>query len=170
MTDPVSYFLLILKASVLAWGGGGNLPSIHQDFTDRGWANDQQFGSALAIGQLAPGPVGLWVVALGYMTAGLTGAGLASAAIVLPPLLVLPLARVHRRYATTPAMRGFIRGIALGVSGTLPVILVRIMSGYGFDVGGALIVAGSVGLVASRKVPLAAVLALAAVAGVLLYR
>lgn len=170
MIDPVAYFLLLLKATVLSFGGTGNLPSIHQDLTSRGWAGDQQFGSALAIGQLAPGPVGLWVVALGYMTFGLPGAALASGAIVLPPLLVLPLARLHRRYATAPAMRGFIRGIALAATGTLPVILFRIIAGYGLDLGGALIVLGTIVLVADRRVPLPAVLALAALAGVLLYR
>ena len=67
-------------------------------------------------------------------------------------------------------MRGFIRGIALAVTGILPVILFKILAGYGFDVGGALVVAGSVALVATRKVPLPLVLALAAIAGVVLYR
>lgn len=170
MIDPLAYFLLLLKATVLSFGGTANLPSIHQDLTTRGWANDQQFGSALAIGQLAPGPVGLWVVALGYAIAGLPGAGLSAGAIVLPPLLVLPLAGLHRRHAGTPAMRGFIRGIALATIGTLPVILAKIISGYGFDLGGAGIVAGSVVLVASRRVPLPVVLLLSALAGVLLYR
>ena len=170
MIDPLGYFLLLLKATLLSFGGTANLPSIHQDLTSRGWATDQQFGSAIAIGQLAPGPVGLWVVALGYMIGGLPGAGLAAGAIALPPLLVLPLARLHSHHANAPAMRGFIRGIALAVTGILPVILFKILAGYGFDVGGALVVAGSVALVATRKVPLPLVLALAAIAGVVLYR
>lgn len=170
MSDPVSYFLLILKATVLSFSGLGNLPSVHQDFVSRGWATDQQFGTAIAIGQLAPGPVGLWIVALGYLTAGLGGAALAASAIALPPLLVLPAARLHGRYAETAAMRGFMRGIALGVAGTLPVILIRIIAGYGVDLGGVAIVLGAAALVASRRVRLPFVLTLAVLAGLVLYR
>jgi len=170
MIDPFTFFLLVLKDTLLSFGGTANLPGIHEDLTSRGWAGDQQFGTALAIGQLAPGPVGLWVVALGYMVAGLPGAACGAGAIVLPPLLVLPLAGLHSRFANAHAMRGFIRGIALAATGTLPVILGKIMAGYGFDLGGLAVVVASVALVASRKVPLPLVLAGAAVAGVLLYR
>jgi len=65
MIEPLLYFWLILKASLFSTGGNGNLPSIHADMLARGWATERHFAEALAIGQIRPGPNGLWVVCLG---------------------------------------------------------------------------------------------------------
>lgn len=84
MIEPFTYFWILLKASLFSTGGTGNLPSIHADLLLRGWATDRQFAEALAIGQISPGPSGLWVICLGYLTDGLRGALLATLAISLP--------------------------------------------------------------------------------------
>src|ERR1700724_1167133 len=97
MINPLIYFLLFLKASLFSTGGFSNLPSLHQDLIANGWAVDAQFGTSIAIGQISPGPNGLWVISLGYLTYGYLGAVLALVAITLPPLLVLPVAAVYNR-------------------------------------------------------------------------
>jgi len=89
MIEPLTYFWLLLKASLFSTGGTGNLPSLHADLLARGWANEQQFAESLAIGQISPGPSGLWVISLGYLVDGLRGAVLTLIAISLPPLVVL---------------------------------------------------------------------------------
>jgi chromate transporter len=76
--DPLLYFLLFLKASLFSTGGFSNLPSLHQDLVSADWATDTDFGEAIAIGQISPGPNGLWTVSLGYITYGIPGAALAS--------------------------------------------------------------------------------------------
>jgi len=73
--DPLLYFLLFLKASLFSTGGFSNLPSLHQDLIGAKWATDADFGEAIAIGQISPGPNGLWTVSLGYITYGPPGAG-----------------------------------------------------------------------------------------------
>jgi chromate transporter len=170
MIDPVAYFLLSLKASLFSTGGQGNLPSLHQDLVVRGWASDQQFAQALAIGQLSPGPSGLWPIALGYLVAGVTGASLASIALVLPPLLVLPMARLHRRFAGSAAVQGFLRGLALAVAASVPVIILRVVGSYGYDLAAVLIAVGSFVLILSGRLAPVAVLGFAALVGAVVYR
>ena len=68
MINPFIYFLLFLKASLFSTGGFSNLPSLHQDLIANGWAKEVDFGESIAIGQISPGPNGLWVISLGYLT------------------------------------------------------------------------------------------------------
>jgi chromate transporter len=169
--DGVTFFWLVLRASLLSSGGLGNLPLLHQDMLSRGWAGDRDFASALAIGQVAPGPNGLWVVALGYLVYGLPGATLSAVAVTLPPLLVVPVGHLHMRYAEVPAVRGFVRGLTLALAGSVPLVFLRVAySSYGLDWLGAGIIVLTVALIASRRVPIIAVLTLGAAIGVAGYR
>lgn len=170
MIEPLSYFLLILKASLLSSGGLANLPSIHQDFVGRHWAGEGQFAESLLIGQLAPGPTGLWVVALGYLTYGFAGAALAALAITLPPLLALPLDRVYKRLADQPVVQGLVAGLILAAAGSVMAVVVGVLHTYGFDVATAVILLVSVVLVGTRRMSRGALILLSALAGLALYR
>jgi chromate transporter len=161
---------VVLKASLLSSGGLGSLPSIHEDLVSRGWANESQFAGALALGQLAPGPSGLWPVALGYFVSGIAGALIATAAIALPPLLVVPADRLHRQYSEKAAVRGFVRGLTLVVAGAVPLIYFRLVTSVCLDLFAVLIFAGAFALIMLRRLPPIVVLALGALAGVVLYR
>jgi chromate transporter len=169
MIDPLTYFWILLKASLFSTGGSGNLPSIHADLLARGWATDRQFAEALAIGQISPGPSGLWVICLGYLTYGVTGALLATLAISLPPMLVLALDELHRRVGDHPAMQGFVRGLGLAVSGIFLVVVVGLLQETGIEVRSVLIMLVSIGLAWWGILPVPLLLVLAGVAGVLVY-
>ena len=169
MIDPFIYFWIILKASLFSTGGAGNLPSIHADLLARGWATDRHFAEALAIGQISPGPNGLWVVCLGYLTDGLRGALVATLAISLPPMLILAVAALHRRVGDHPAMQGFVRGLGLAASGIFLVVLIRLLQENGFDLRSVLIVLVAIGLAMTQRVPVPLLLGLAGLAGALLY-
>ena len=109
MTDPLALFWIMFRAALLSTSGTGNLPILHQDLLARGWATERQFAEALAIGQISPGPTGLWVISLGYLVDGLRGAALTLLAIVLPPLLVLLLVHgIYARWGGHPATQGFV--------------------------------------------------------------
>jgi chromate transporter len=169
MIDPFSYFWIFLKASLLSTGGTGNLPSIHADLLARGWASDRQFAEALAIGQISPGPSGLWVISLGYLTYGVPGALLAAFAISLPPMLVLAVEALHRRVGDHPAMQGFVRGLGLAVSGIFLVVVMRLLHNNGIDIRSVLILLVSIALAWSGRLPVPLLLLLAGVAGALIY-
>ena len=169
MIDPLTYFWLLLKGSLFSTGGSGNLPSIHADLLARGWATDRQFAEALAIGQISPGPSGLWVVCLGYLTDGLRGGLLATLAICLPPFLVIAVSGFHRRHGDHPAVKGFVRGLGLAVAGNVLVIMVILLRNNGIEARSLLIAAASIALGLTRRVPVGVQLGLACLVGVLVY-
>src|SRR5579862_2171177 len=121
------YFWLFLKASLFSTGGFGNVPSLHSDLIARGWATDRQFAESLTIGQISPGPNGLWVISLGYLTHGVIGSVLALVGITLPPLLILLVQRGYQRVEDHPAVAGFMRGLSLSVIGIFIVVLAGIL-------------------------------------------
>ncbi len=169
----VSYvllFLFMLKAQAISNNGIASLPSLHADLLGQGWATNSQFAGALVVGQLTPGPNGLWIVSLGYIVAGPLGAFLALCAATIPPMLVLPIDALYRRFGSLPGVEGFVRGIGLAVIGVSPLVLAQVLQGSGFDDWTAVIAAVSFVMVLSRRVPNIVVVALGAVAGVLIYR
>ncbi len=170
MIDPVLYFLLFLKASLFSTGGFSNLPSLHHDLLDARWAVETDFGDSIAIGQISPGPNGLWVISLGYLTDGYAGAALALCAIVLPALLVLAVAAVYARIERQRWVEGLMRGVSLAVVGILLTVCWTIVRQPGVDWTGWLIAAAAFGLAVSRRVHLIVILGLAGVAGYWLYK
>lgn len=165
MSPPV-FFWLLLKASLFSTGGMGNLPSLHHDLLARGWATERQFAESLAVGQVAPGPNGLWVISLGYFVDGLRGALLALLAITLPPFLVLAVDRLYRRMKDHPGIEGFVSGLGLAVVGISVVVLVGLLRSVGPDVRSVSIALASLAL--GGRVPVVVVLALAGLAGIAL--
>ncbi len=163
------FFWLVLKASLFSTGGTGNFPILHQDLVPQGWATDEQFAEALAVGQVSPGPNGLWVISLGYLTYGLPGSLLALGGVLMPPLLVLVVDRVHGRFGEHPAVRGFVHGLSVAVVATLVVTLATLLQSTGIDARSVAIATASLGLGLSRRVPMWAILAGAALAGIALY-
>ena len=168
MISLPTYFWLLLKASMFSTGGMGNLPSLHNDLIARGWATEGDFGEALAIGQISPGPSGLWVISFGYLTAGVRGSLLATLAIVLPPLLVIAVDRLYARVQHHPAVEGFVRGLSLAVVGIFVVVLYGVVKGVGIDARSLSILAGAVVLSSMKRVPVIAILAAAGVVGAVL--
>ena len=139
MIHPLELFWIMFKAALLSTSGTGNLPIVHQDLLAGGWATDRQFAESLAIGQISPGPSGLWVISLGYLVDGLRGAALTLLAIALPPLLVLVLVHgFYRRWGSHPATQGFVRGLSLAVVGIFVIVLGGIMNFAG-NVAGILV-------------------------------
>ena len=159
-------FVLTLKASLFSTGGLGNVPSLHDDLLARGAATERQFAEALAVGQISPGPNGLWVVSLGYLLGGVPGALWTLAAISLPPFLIVLVERLYRQVQEHAAVEGFVRGLALAVGGVFVVVLYRLLRGNGLDLKSAVIVAVSFALGASKRVPVVVILALAALSGI----
>ena len=163
------FFWLFLKASLFTTGGLGNLPLLHQDLIGLSWVKESDFITAIAVGQISPGPTGLWSISLGYLTYGWLGAALATLALAIPPLLVLILSAFYSRVEHSPSVQEFTRGLSLGVIGlTLPVTFGLAVVAIP-DWRSALIALGALGLALSKRVPVLVILILAGLAGYLLY-
>jgi chromate transporter len=167
--NALTYFLLFLKASLLSTGGTSNLPFLHADLIPPNWAQESDFVTALAVGQLSPGPTGLWSISLGYLTYGWMGAGLATAALALPPLLIVGVAAIYGRIEKVPAVQDFTQGLALGIVGLSLAVTFILAKSIVVDWGGVAIALAALAMALSRKVPIIVILGLAALAGCLLY-
>ena len=168
--NPILYFLLALKASLFSTGGFGNIPSLHDDLLARGWATERNFSEALAVGQISPGPNGLWIISLGYFVGGVPGALLSLASIAIPPVLILAVDWLYHRTKHIPAVEGFVRGLGLATVGIFVVVLQRLLHEVGLNGRTLTICAASVAIGMTKRVPVVVALLLAAVAGLILQR
>src|SRR6185312_568638 len=122
------------------------------------------------IGQISPGPNGLWVISLGYLTYGYLGALLALIAIMLPPLIVLATSAVYQSIEHQRWVPGFMRGISLAVVAILLTVVWSIIGRSGLDWKSLIIALAAFGLALSNRVNIIVILGLAGAAGYLLYR
>ena len=166
--SPAALFWTVLKSSLLSTGGMGNVPIVHADLVTTHLATERQFTSAMAIGQLSPGPTGLWIVALGYALGGLGGAVATVLAVLLPPFLALGVAALYRRANAHPGVEGLVWGLGVtvaGVSGGTMLLLVR---SEALRPGPVLIALGALGLGLHGRLPTSLVILAGALAGFLL--
>jgi len=164
-TDWLVYFLLFLKASLFSTGGRGPFPYLYTDLIGRGWARESQFAEALTVGEMSPGPSGLWVVSLGYLTGGLFGALLATIAVSLPPFTVLLVMRLYERLKHFRATRGVLDGLVLAIVGSSAVVLAQLFVSNGVDVTTIAIAATTAAAVFHGRVPSIVLLIAAGAAG-----
>ena len=135
-----------------------------------GWANESEFITAIAVGQVSPGPSGLWSISLGYLIFGWPGAGLALVALTLPPLLIVGVAAIYDRIEKVPGVQNFSRGLALGVIGLTLAVSLGLARTAIIDWRSWVIAICALGLALTKRVPIVLILVLAAVVGCLLYR
>lgn len=166
--NDLQYFWTFLKASLFSSGGTGNLPILHAGLTAAHAATGRQFAEALAIGQLSPGPSGLWAVSLGYLTRGLPGSLLAAIGITLPPFAILAIRRAFGSIHDHPVAIGFMRGLTSAVVGISIVVLFLVLKDTGLRPTSIVIAAVAAVIGAVKRIPVIAIFGLAAAAGVLL--
>ena len=167
--NPWLYFWYFLKSSLLSFGGLGNLPFLHADLIPQGWAREADFITALAVGQISPGPNGTWSISLGYITFKWGGALLALAGILMPVLLVLVVDLIYKRIQRFTVVQNFTSGMALGAI-SLTIATAWNMAPVAIeDWIGMVIAVIAMGVALTKKVPVILILVLAAVAGILIY-
>jgi chromate transporter len=164
----IIFFWVVLKSILFSTGGFGPFPSLHTDFISHGWAAEKQFTEALSIGQITPGPNGLWVVSLCYLVGGLPGAVLSCIALLLPPLLILIVQRGYTHIEKHPATQGLLDGVVLVIISFSVIILVRMFFGNGANIGMIAIAVISATLAASRRVSTSIILLVAVIIGFVL--
>ncbi len=165
----LNFFWMFLKASLLSTGGMGNLPFLHNDLIGLGLAQESDFVKAIAVGQLSPGPSGLWSISLGYLTYGWVGAALALAALTIPTLLIVGVQAVYSQIEKHRMTQDFSTGLALSIVGLSLAVTASLVNASIVDIGGVLIAAGAMALGLTKKVPIVVILLLSAAVGVVIY-
>jgi chromate transporter len=160
-------FLAVLLASLLGFGGLGSLPVLRGQLAGAGVQTDTLILHSLAVGNISPGPNGLYLVAVGYFVGGTAGGLAAVVALLLPPLLVLVLERVRSRLIHVRRFRAVLRSLSLAVVALLATSASDLVRHAAVGpVAIALIAVGT--LLLLRRLPPLVGVALAVAAGLLL--
>jgi chromate transporter len=161
-----------LKAGSLTFGSGLVIvPFLEKGIVqEAGWLSPRDFLIAVAIGMMSPGPVVITATFVGYLVAGFWGSAISTIGIFLPSfILVLIVAPILMRHRDNPNVQGFIKGTYGAAIGTILgacVLLGKIAIG---DVLTALIALGALGLLFRFKISNPALIAAAAVIGLVAY-
>jgi chromate transporter len=169
MIEQLQLFFIFLKASALAIGGLASLPLLRADLVPQ-YVTDAGIVQALAVGRLAPGPNGLYVVSLGYLVAGWTGALYALVGASLAPLVMVPATALARRWLMSAWFGGLVRGVSLATAGLLLATGVTIVSAGGTQLWQLALVAATVVVTAHGKLHPALMIVVGGVVGLALGR
>jgi chromate transporter len=115
-------YLLLLKGTATSFAGLASLPVIREELVvRRHLVTDDQLNASIVITRSTPGPVGLYVVSVGYFAAGLPGAIAGWLAMATPSLLVILLVGWAGRRAEHPRIKGMLQSVVLASAALLVV-------------------------------------------------
>ena len=145
-------YLLLTKATITSFSGLASLPVIRQDFVvHRHLLTDDQLGTSVVVSRTTPGPIGVYVVSVGYYAAGIPGAVAGWLAMITPALLIILLLRLFGRAVDHPRVLALQQAVVFASAGLLVAASVPLAHDAVTGVVTAAIVLGSVLLMVFRK-------------------
>ncbi|NJK44954.1 MAG: chromate transporter, partial [Pleurocapsa sp. SU_196_0] len=131
--EPVTLgavFWLFLKIGSTLYGSGYVLLAfLRNEFVGRGWLTQDQLLTAVAIGQVTPGPVFSSATFVGYVVAGVPGAVLATVGIFAPAFVFVwvthPWLERLRALPWTARLLDAVNAAALGLMAAVAAQLAR---------------------------------------------
>jgi chromate transporter len=118
--NVVVLYLLLLKATLTSFSGLASLPMIRSDFVlHHHLLTDRQLNTAVAAGRLGPGPLGIYLVSVGYMVAGVPGACAGWLAMITPAFLIIPMLRFLGKRAEHRRIKSVTRTVLLAGAGLM---------------------------------------------------
>jgi chromate transporter len=110
----ITIYLLLVKATLTSFSGMASLPQIREDFVEtRRLLTDDALSQAVLVGRASPGPMGGYVVAVGYEADGIPGAIAGWLAMITPALLVIPLLATVQRWLHLPRVRSLVDAVVI---------------------------------------------------------
>jgi chromate transporter len=120
MINVLALYLVLLKSTCTSFAGLASLPVVQHELVEtRHVLTDSQLTEAVVITRSTPGPLGLYIVSIGYFAAGVPGAIVGWLAMVTPALLIIPLLVFARRKAEHPRFKTILQTVILASSGLL---------------------------------------------------
>lgn len=113
-------YLLLLKGTVTAFAGLASLPVIQETLVfQHHLLTERELNEAVVITRSTPGPVGLYIVSVGYFVAGVPGAVMGWLAMVTPALLIIPLVHFAGRKIEHPCIKSVLQCVVIASAGLL---------------------------------------------------
>ena len=135
------------------------------------WLNERQFVDAVAVAMITPGPVVITTGFIGYLVSGFWGAVVAAAGTFIPCYLftILP-APYFKKHGKRPGIVAFVDGVTAAAIGAITGAVIVIGQRSITDLATAALALITVGVLwRFRKVPEPVVVAVAAIAGLVLF-
>lgn len=168
-------FWVYIKIGIFGFGGGYAMLSLIQDevVDNYGWLTMQQFTDIVAISQMTPGPIGInSATYIGYTATGsVWGSVVATFAVCFPSfLLVLLISYFFTRFKNNKYVTAAFLGLRPASIGLIAAAALLLMNKENFiDYKSYLIFAGAFILTYKFKVHPILMIAIAGMAGALLY-
>ncbi|HET7502654.1 MAG TPA: chromate transporter [Kofleriaceae bacterium] len=120
MTRLLVLLWILVKSTFTSFAGLASLPEIREELVaERHWLTDDELNQAVVITRTTPGPVGVYVVSVGYMAGGAPGAVAGWIAMASPSLLVILLVGYLRKRAQHPRVRSMLQCVVLASAALL---------------------------------------------------
>jgi chromate transporter len=161
--------LSFLKIGFFGFGGGFAMIPLMQNAAvyQNGWLTSSQFGAAIALGQITPGPVAISATFIGYKVAGIGGALVATAAIFAPSLLCMYLLeKFYLKVRGKELTNAIMHGVLPVVAAIILTAAISLGKESMHSVWQIAVIAGVAGLAISRKVSYGVLVAGAMTVGV----
>lgn len=118
--NVVLLYLLLLKGTITAFAGLASLPVVQDELViQRHVLTDAKLNEAVVITRSTPGPVGLYIVSVGYFVAGIPGAVAGWLAMITPALLIIPLIHFLGRRTEHPRIKSVLQTVVIASAGLL---------------------------------------------------
>jgi len=161
------------KAGAFVFGSGlAIVPFLYGGVVhDHRWLTERQFVDAVAVAMITPGPVVITVGFIGYLVAGMPGAIVAALATFLPcyAFTVLP-APYFKKYGKRAGLVAFVDGVTAAAIGAISGAAIVLAERSIVDaITAAIALATTVLIWKAKKLPEPALVALAAIVGLLAF-
>ena len=161
-------YLVMLKATLTTLNGPMSLPILRDELVvHRHVITDRELSAAVTAAQSSPGPMGIYVVSVGYFVAGPHGAAVGFLALITPAFLAIPLIQLIGRRLDTPRARRAVEGAMLASAGLILTSAVPLAQASIHNWITAFIAVMACVLVATTRIPTVAIIAGAGVIGAL---
>ena len=117
-------FLLLLsifaRSTFTSFAGLASLPEIRAELVEhRHWITDEQLNQSIVISRTTPGPVGVYVVSVGYLADGVPGAIAGWLAMASPALAAILLVGSLGKRARHPRVRSMLQCVVIASAALL---------------------------------------------------
>jgi chromate transporter len=118
--NPFLLYLVLLKATATSFSGLASLAVVQDSLVNQYHVlTNDQLNQAVVITRSTPGPVGLYIVSVGYFAGGLPGAVAGWLAMITPALIIIPLVHYVGRKIDHPRVRGILQSVVIASAGLL---------------------------------------------------
>lgn len=113
-------YWLFLKASMLSFGGLASLPIVRQDLVvTHHMLTDRELNAAVAAARVTPGPLGLYIVSVGYFAGGIEGATAGCLGMITPAFLMVVILKLLGHRAEHRVVKRITRAVTYSAAGLI---------------------------------------------------